>query len=715
MTPESARSQGVGDNAVTVLAVPPHSSLPPIHAPPTLSRMPAQKTSERSPLSATRQVDYRVRLDRVSRPNSFARFRETSLSAVTPGGWLRSWFETQARGLTGHLEVAGYPFNARVWDRPGKFPAQSGAKWWPYEQTAYWIDGAVRCGCLLRNRRLIRKARAPLDFVLAHQHRDGYLGPRFLKKEPREGSHKLRWSHAVLFRAFMAAHSASGDARIVKALHRHYLSRSSSHSDHRDVCNVETMLWVYERTGDRKILRAAEKAYAGFNKRFARTAPTMAELLSNRRSHEHGVTFHEIAKLGAILYTHTGNRRYLRAAQNGYRKIERDSLLVDGVASSRENLKGKGALETHETCDVADQTWSLGYLLMATGEARYADMIERACFNAGPGSVRKDFAALQYFSGLNQLVADKSSNHNPFDCGGASMSFRPRPFTECCTGNVHRIMPNYAARMWMTDDAGGIVATLYGPSRFELSVGGSGDVVKITEETRYPFEETIRFRIGLSRPVRFSLSLRIPGWSRNATCSVNGEPIRERLKPGSFWKLTRRFQPNDVVTLQLPMRTRAIRQPRGGIAVERGPLVYALRIKETWSRDRSDTNSSDRFPAWNLYSGSPWNYALVLKPGLIDDQVEVIQNPRAAKVWSLDDPPITLRVPARRVRDWKLIKSRSILREHFKEPLRGRFIFTPPLPDPKSLRPRLGKRIEAVDLVPYGATHLRLTVFPRGR
>jgi hypothetical protein len=68
----------------------------------------------------------------------------------------------------------------------------------------------------------------------------------------------------------------------------------------------------------------------------------------------------------------------------------------------------------HETCDITDHAWALAYMLQATGDARYADRIEQVIFNALPGSLTKDFRALQYLSCTNQVVATSTSNQNIF-------------------------------------------------------------------------------------------------------------------------------------------------------------------------------------------------------------------------------------------------------------------------------------------------------------
>ena len=129
----------------------------------------------------------------------------------------------------------------------------------------------------------------------------------------------------------------------------------------------------------------------------------------------HGVTFCEELKLPVLLYAYTGDKRYLDLALNAQRKAERDDVLPDGVPASAEALVGSAnVINSHETCDIADYTWTLGYFLMTTGEAKWADKIEKAVFNACPGTITKDFKALQYFSSVNQVIATGNSNHNDF-------------------------------------------------------------------------------------------------------------------------------------------------------------------------------------------------------------------------------------------------------------------------------------------------------------
>ena len=118
---------------------------------------------------------------------------------------------------------------------------------------------------------------------------------------------------------------------------------------------------------------------------------------------------------------------------------------------------------------------------MATGEGQWADMIEKAVMNAGMGAITKDFRSLQYFSSVNQVIATGTSNNNHFKHGSTWMAYRPTHETECCSGNIHRLLPNYVSRMWLKSDDGEVVAALYGPSTFS-GTSAEGHSYTITEE-----------------------------------------------------------------------------------------------------------------------------------------------------------------------------------------------------------------------------------------
>nr|GFD51492.1 hypothetical protein [Tanacetum cinerariifolium] len=105
--------------------------------------------------------------------------------------------------------------------------------------------------------------------------------------------------------------------------------------------------------------------------------------------------------------------------------------------------------------------------------------------------------------------------------------------------------------------------------------------VTIREETAYPFGDEVNFMVDLKKPTAFPLGLRIPGWCTEATVLLNGQPLRTE-KGGQVITIARTWRAHDRLTLRLPMPVRTSNWARNSRALERGPLVYALKIKGQW-------------------------------------------------------------------------------------------------------------------------------------
>ena len=634
----------------------------------------------------------------------FAALTELAPGAVKPEGWLKLYLEKQAAELGSQLDSISWPFTAAYWAG-----LEEGESWWPWEQKAYWLDGATRLALVADDKALLDHVQKTLRYTLDHADADGYLGPQFFKgpraefgeKEATENFH--RWPQNILFRGLAATSDAGVNADVIDALHKHYVNDKIDYGKPiRNVTNVEDMLWVYARTGDERLLARAEKAWADYLT--VTTAGADGGDLSPLRVFAatpidaHGVTYIETAKQPALLYLYTGKQEYLDYALATMRRVTDHHMLVDGIPSTSEFYRTRTSLDSHETCDITDHTWSWGYMLMATGDACWADAVERAAMNAGFGALKKDWKALQYFSCPNQFLATLDSDHNVMEHGGRKMAFHPNPGerTACCGGDVHRLYPNYVMRMWMKDTKGGLTAAWYGPSRVKARVGTAGDEVEIEKRTNYPFEDRIEFVVSGAKAAEFPLSLRIPAWCAEPRLAINGKTVAVPAAHKGFITLERKFAPGDTVALTLPMRTKLTHWPQGGVAVEHGPLVYARDIEAEWTPQVVENFSTKDFPTWTVLPKAEWNYGLAVDEARLD-AVKVHRKAMTKDPWI--DSPVTLTAPARKIEGWELQAN----------PANPQQRFTPPLPVVEDHA--LGGE-EELTLVPYGATHLRVTIFP---
>ena len=640
---------------------------------------------------------------------NYAELEEIAIGGIKAKGWLRDLLKKQKSGLTGHIEVAGYPFDRIGWGRyeVDTTKLNDNPGWWAYEQTAYHLDGLTRLGGLLADKDLKARAAQSFDFVLQNVDTDGYLGPKNLK----ESSGWNRWPHVVFFRALLAEYEITGDKKILDAMCAHYLEGSQRFDRARDVLNTEIMLRLYLLTGNVRLLEMAKEDFAAYNAQCTDDNCARAQL-SRKKAYAHGVTYNEYSKLGALFYVCTGDKSYLAPSVSAYKKIDRYQMLPDGLHCSNEFLLDNDYMQSHETCDVTDYTWALGYLLMATGNGAYADKIERCILNAGIGAIEENFKALQYLSCPNQLILDSTSNHADFLQGDKWMSYRPNPGTECCAGNVNRFFPNYCARMWMKkDDA--IAAVFYGAS--SVTFGKGSGKVTVEEETAYPFEDEIGFTVRAGSPQAFKLLLRLPGWCKGPTVKVNGKKAEYTAKDG-FAAIERVWKDGDTIKLTLPAEVE-IKRYGEGLYVERGPLLFAYGMYGNRQIDESEKNQTPDFPAYNIYPDKPFNYAL------LPDQTPVFRRVQGGKnPFAIGETPLQIDVKVRRVPAWK-VRTRTVIhpvhnlytRPWKRETKEGKFTFTPRFPSKKVMeRTELGP-VETITLVPYGAAKVRVSVFPEAR
>ena len=614
----------------------------------------------------------------------------SSILDIQAEGFLKKFLNTQMEGLTGHIGEAGYPFDCVEWGAEDTSPETKNETWWRYEQVSYWLDGYTRCAILLRDEKAIANAKRIIYNVINNPN-GTYLGPSAIMGE---GKGWNRWPHVVFFRACMAMYDYTGDEKIPRAIEAHYVNDIVDYGRNRDVLNVEVLLWCYGITKNEKLRQMAEDAYAKYHENCETDACNRA-IFSSKKPHVHGVTYNELNKLGAILYAHTGKKEYLAAAKRAFEKAEKYFLLPNGCICSNEYTLGNNYYNSTETCNVSDFTWALQYLLKATKDPHYSDLIERCIFNAGMGCITEDFRALQYFSCANQVISDHQSNHNYYAKGREWMQYAPNPGTECCPGNVNRFMPNYLLNMWANEDDR-VYCYLYGASTYRAEIGGK--TVLIKETTGYPAEDSVHFEIKTETPFRFLY--RFPEFMSKCTVKLNGKEI-EGAEKGRFNELL--VEKDSVVDIVFDAEI-VPHVEKERIYFTRGALTYTLAMKG----DRRTEVEPDRtFPTYSMYADEEWRYAIKkCKPTYTPCE--------SFEEFRLGTPLPSLKVKAVRIKNMDLTTVyhfMTIRNPETKEMKRidGKRTFTPRLMPTSKLK--LADEVEEITLYPYGTGKLRMTVF----
>jgi uncharacterized protein len=626
--------------------------------------------------------------------------------AVEPAGWLRDWAEAARHGITGHLDE-WHPTFADGWKGlPIKAPgATADGTGWPIEQSAYWLDGALRLGLVLHDETLVGKIRARLDPVVDGVNKAA-VGTSFIYwKTGFKPDGFDSWAHSQMGRALVSLYDGTRDPRVLEALVKVYADYPTNMGSLElggavsGLCNLDAMLETYSFSGDRRILERALQAMA----RPAVTKDIRAWRGAGARppslSPGHMVILYENIRLPAVVYPWSGDANQLQATLGAFKWLDEHHALPYGVASGEEFASGIGAFRKTETCDVTAMLLAASWLYRIQGESSWGDRLERSFFNAGAAPVARDFQTMCYYQSPNRLRSDSLPCEQPACPGRGGIRFSSLGCSNvlCCVGALNRIIPHYIIHMWMATRDNGLAAALYGPCTVS-ALGGPGVPVKVSTTTDYPFGDTIHLRVQPAREVSFPLYLRIPGWCKSPQVRVNGSRLGAVPDTRGFAKIARTWAKDDLVELQLPMEPKILRgyetefptanrqyfsfeprevfQPRRlpYASVIHGPLLFSLPIADV------DPNT----PA----EDAQWQYALDTDAARQDAGITVESRPMPTRWnWPLD-APVVLRVPARAFA-WKPTDAHA-------------------LPD----KPVAGTASDTLRLVPYGCTKFRISMFP---
>jgi hypothetical protein len=340
---------------------------------------------------------------------------------------------------------------------------------------------------------------------------------------------------------------------------------------------------------------------------------------------------------------------------------------------------------------------SFEMLLKITGDPGFADRLEDVAFNSLPASMTPDLKALHYVTSPNMVQLDCRNKAPGLENGGNTLAFDPWDH-RCCQHNVAMGWPYYAEHLWMATQDRGLAAVLYAASEVTARVG-NGVEVTITEATGYPFEEAVSFRVAAAKPVRFPLYVRIPGWCEGADVVINGNKRDFGGRPGSYAVIEGEWADGDEVRLQMAATIRLTTWAANGncVSVSRGPLTYSLKIGERWEVLKEGPGEDyDKWPAYEVYPTTPWNYGLVLDGADPASSFTVRRKsgPPARQPFTPDASPIELTARGKRIEAWRQ-DATGLVGEVQASPAK---VGAGPA--------------ETITLIPMGCARLRVSAFP---
>jgi uncharacterized protein len=605
-------------------------------------------------------------------------FYRLPLTSVKPGGWLKDQLRIQADGISGHL--------GEFWPDVGPNSAWLGGAGEGWERGPYYLDGLLPLAYLLDDSKLIAKVKPWVDWTLDGQRPDGSIGPE---------KNKDWWPIMIMLKVLTQYQEATGDPRVIPVMEKYFAYQSrtlaaeplKSWAIYRWQDELASLLWLYNRTGNAKLLDLAQQLKAqGFDwRKFYDNFPHTGRTAAGQSKHDtHGVNNAMGLKTAALWYLISHDPADRAGAGAALSVLDRYHGLPNGMFSADEHFAGRNPSQGIELCAVVEAMFSLELDLAVLGDARLGDRLEKLAFNPLPGAQTADQWSHQYDQQPNQALVSLGRRDWTTN-GPESNLFGLAPNFGCCTANLHQGWPKFTASLWMASADDGLAIAAYGPSEVHTKIRGVD--VMVEEHTDYPFRDKISLTISPASPIRFPLYLRIPEWTSDPVIVAAGQS-EVGMRPASYHRIEREWRKGERVEITLPMPVRAVEGFNGSVSVERGPLVYSLRIGEAWSKLKQTGPVTD----WEVYPTSPWNYGLRVDRKDPSASFQVQEAPVIRQPFNNSSPPVSLVAKARRLPQWVIVDDSA----------------APPPQGPVTSK----LDDETVTLFPYGAARLRITSFP---
>ncbi|MCF7849324.1 MAG: glycoside hydrolase family 127 protein [Kiritimatiellales bacterium] len=555
-----------------------------------------------------------------------AKLRPVPFDSVswTDGFWAERYVQTSKVSLHRLWELAADPEMGHVLDNfraaaTGK-GAHAGTNWqdaWLYK----WVEAAASVYAKTEDPWIMERMDEAIALIAAAQEDDGYISTQITAKkkprftEPRE--HEV-YNMGHLLTAACIHQRMTGKDSLMQAAVRtadflcENLGEKVWPSYAHNPSAIMGLVEMYRQTGKKKYLDCAKLIVDSRGKK-----PKMGGVFSKgpgiigtdliqdrvplRKAKEvvgHNVFFTYLFAGATDVYMETGDKTLLPPLERMWNDLVQHKICINGGVSPMGrglSLGGDPVVEAvgasynlpsadsyNETCgQIGNFMWNYR-MLAISGDAKYADIMELELYNGFLAGIGLDGESWFYRNSLRlqEDYTELLGGHN-------FLPERVLPGRKriCCPTNLLRTLAQLHAYLYSVDDAG-LWVHHYGGNTFEGKLA-DGSVLKLTQQTAYPWSGKVVLKMDAVASARpFAVRVRIPGWAKGASVTVNGTPVANTPKAGAYCFMKRKWAAGDRIELDLPMQPRLMtahpkaEQLRNQVAVMQGPLLYCVESKD---------------------------------------------------------------------------------------------------------------------------------------
>lgn len=557
--------------------------------------------------------------------SQYAKLKPLGLSDVqwTNGFWA-DWFDVCEKNMVPHM--LGMYMNDSISHGYANFEIAAGQKNGkhvgpPFHDGDFYkiLEAAIVVAAERNDKELGQKVDSIIDVIAKTQRADGYIHTPVMIAERENPELKKEFAERMDFETYNMGH-------LMTAACLHY--RLTGKKNLLDIAIKATdFLYVYYKNHAYELAQNAicPSHYMGVTEMYRTLGdPRYLELAKGlidirdqvENGHDHNqdrIPFREQTKAqghavranylyagAADVYAETGDQSLMKALDAIWHDLVETKMyitgacgaLYDGVSPNGTTYDQPSIQQVHqaygqdfelpnhsahnESCaNIGNLLWNWR-MLLATGEARFADVMEDVMYNSLLAGISLD--GKKYFY-TNPLAV---SADLPYELRWSKDRESYISYCNCCPPNTIRTIAEISNYMYSVSD-NSLWVHFYGGNLLKTILADQS-ALEMVQETQYPWDGAVNMKIKQAPAGNFTVFVRIPSWCRKASVTVNGKTVDQPVLSGKYLELNRTWKAGDQISLNLPMpidfveANPLVEETRNQVAVRRGPVVYCAEL-----------------------------------------------------------------------------------------------------------------------------------------